>query len=451
MELLRYSDPMLRWISIVLSERFGHDFKLEQHDRNSLRLFLANDRHEVVFAQNPTIFTRSDSNLHFSSWDAESDGWFSVLGSPIPAPGVEAIRSPLIKKIPNGIYVSYDIIGLAYWMLSRQEEIGRTDLDIHSRFPAASSHAFKNGYLERPIVDEWLNVLGQIIEQTWPGIVLKQNQFAINVSHDVDVPSRYGFLSWRKLIRAMIGDLVRRRELKAPLFAPIIRIKGRRELHAADPANTFDWIMSNSEKKGLRSAFYFISKKFDLHSDGYDIDSPAIRSLLKRIHKRGHEIGLHPSYYAYRNPEVIAEEANRLRRICFEEGIDQNVWGGRMHFLRWEHPLTLRAWSDAKMDYDSTLCYADHPGFRCGTCFDYQAFDPVKQEILPLRIKPLIAMDVSIMEKCYLGLGDGKDAIQYIQKIKSICGKVGGTFSLLWHNCNLASNNRKRLYCAALS
>jgi hypothetical protein len=52
----------------------------------------------------------------------------------------------------------------------RVEEIGRTDLDNHERFPATSSHAFKHGYLDRPVVDEWLHLLGQVIQRQWPGV-----------------------------------------------------------------------------------------------------------------------------------------------------------------------------------------------------------------------------------------------------------------------------------------
>jgi len=46
----------------------------------------------------------------------------------------------------------------------------------------------------------------------------------------------------------------------------------------------------------------------------------------------------------------------------------------------------LRAWADAGMDYDSTLSYADRPGFRCGTCSEYPAFDPVAGEAPTARL-----------------------------------------------------------------
>src|SRR5690606_8120227 len=119
-------------------------------------------------------------------------------------------------------------------------------------------HAFKHDYLERPIVDEWLHILGKVIQRQWPGLPLKQHRFSMKVSHDVDAPSSYGFCSAKGLIRRMAGDVLKRRDFKSAALGPWIRINSWYRLHSADPANTFDWIMDQSEKHGLTSAFYFI-------------------------------------------------------------------------------------------------------------------------------------------------------------------------------------------------
>ncbi|MNI43515.1 hypothetical protein D3C73_978460 [compost metagenome] len=336
-------------------------------------------------------------------------------------------------------------------MLTRQEEIGRTDLDAHGRFPATSSHAFEHDYLERPVVDEWLHVLGLVIQQTWPNLRLKKNQFAIKVSHDVDSPSLYGFKSWYTVGRMMAGDLLKRRDFRAFATAPFIKFGTASKLHTADPFNTFEWIMDQSEMNNQVSAFYFISGRTDPNRDAdYDLEHPAIRQLMRRVHARGHEIGLHPSYASYRSPEIINAEFKRLRKVAREEGISQSEWGGRMHYLRWDHPITLRAWANAGMDYDSTLGYADRPGFRCGTCFEFPAFDPVLCEVLPLRIRPLVAMECTIIDDIYLGLGVGKQAQQKLQELKVVCAKVSGCFTVLWHNSSLNSSCLREMYSQAV-
>ena len=45
-------------------------------------------------------------------------------------------------------------------------------------------------------------------------------------------------------------------------------------------------------------AFYFIAGGNHPNDAWYRIDQPVIRRLLRRIHERGHEIGIHFSYMA---------------------------------------------------------------------------------------------------------------------------------------------------------
>jgi hypothetical protein len=274
----------------------------------------------------------------------------------------------------------------------------------------------------------------------------------MRVSHDVDGPSRYAFRSWLGVARAMAGDILNRGDLVTALRAPWIKFASDDRLHPSDPANTFDWIMDVSERYGLKSAFYFISGRTAPQFDAdYELEHPAIRALMRRIHQRGHEIGLHPSYDTYQTPSAIMAEAQRLRVIAESDGIHQSEWGGRMHFLRWEQPATLRAWDAAGMDYDSTLGYADQIGFRCGTCHEYTAFDPVDQIKLRLRIRPLVIMDRTIIEQKYMGLETGKKALSKLISTKNSCRKVNGCFTLLWHNTQLMTHDEKILYQKIIS
>ncbi|WP_454735619.1 polysaccharide deacetylase family protein [Cupriavidus necator] len=441
----------LSWLQRILAERFGHDFQLQGTDAGFVRLSLAvSGQGSIEIAADPGTFRRADSALACTTWDALAEGWQPALPGPLPAPGLARAPSPLIEATPTGYRIHYDVLGLSYWMLSRQEEVGRTDLDNFNRFPASASHAHKHGYLERPVVDEWLHILGQVIGRQWPGLQFRQLRASMRVSHDVDVPSRYGFGSAARMVRRMAGDILIRRDVRSVLQAPAIRIKTRTALHPTDRVNTFDWIMDVSERHGLVSAFYFICGRTDPSKDAdYEPEHPAIRGLMQRIHARGHEIGLHPSFNTYQAPAAVQAEANRLRRICEQEKIEQAVWGGRMHYLRWEHPTTMLGWEQAGMTYDSTLSYADHAGFRCGTCFEYPAFDPVAGKALNLRIRPLIAMEGTVMG--YMGLGTGEAAWKKFRELKDTCTAVNGCFTMLWHNSSLGNADERDLYQAVIA
>lgn len=441
-----FTDSELRWLEVVFLERFGHPFEISESE-GSLIMLLRGSEGRVVFDTLDPVFHQSRSDFPCNHWDAKSEGYIAPVKAYLPAPGSVEPVLPLISCRGRDVFVHYDIPGLVYWMLTRLEEIGRKDLDDHSRFPANSSHAFKHGYLERPIVDEWLCILGQVIKRVWPQIVLKKHTFEMKVSHDVDGPARYAFQRVGGLIRTMGGDLIRRKDVKSAFMGPWVWLNSRREIHPRDPANTFDWLMEQSEKHGLTSAFYFICGRTDSAKDAlYDPEMPQIRELMKKLHQRGHEIGLHPSYNTYQAPELISQEANRLRKVCREEGIDQDEWGGRMHFLRWDQAVTLKAWDDARMSYDSTLSYADRPGFRCGTCYEYPAFDVINGEFLGLRIRPLIAMDCTVIADRYLALGSTERAYKKFSELKERCQEVGGVFTLLWHNSYFSCDKDFEIY-----
>ncbi|RAH38223.1 polysaccharide deacetylase family protein [Halomonas sp. SL1] len=444
---MTFTPASLRWLETILEERYGLRLTLREEGQE-LTLALPGAEGRIRFDTLKPEFHQSRSDFPCGRWDAAGEGFTPALGEPLPTPAMAELPARMVEQAGQGdVVIHYDILGLTYWMLTRLEEVGRTDLDDHGRFPATSSHAYEHEYLERPIVDEWLNLLAQVIKIQWPGVELKKHQFSIKVSHDVDWPSRYGFKTWTSLLKTMGGDLLKRRQLQGLWVGPRVKLNSGEKLHPLDPANTFEWIMDESEKSGLTSAFYFISGRTDPGKDSdYELEHPAIRSLLHRINERGHEIGLHPSYGTYQAPQLIGQEFSRLKSVCEKEGISQSEWGGRMHFLRWEQPTTLQAWNDAGLNYDSTLSYADRPGFRCGTCFEYFAFNPLCQSALNVRVRPLVAMECTVIARRYLGLGASEEALNKFMELKEGCRKVGGCFSLLWHNTEFETQWKMDIY-----
>lgn len=441
----------LDWLAIVLRERLSRHLSLSPDRAGFIRMSVPGSDRRVRIRSDFDLFARGGSDLSCGAWSPDAEKWRGSMPSPLPAPGWQDRHGPLIESDALGYTIHYDLLGLTYWMLSRREEVGRTDLDSHGRFPATSSHAYKHGYLKRPIVDEWLAILAQVADRLWPNLERVSSNFSMRVSHDVDWASRYGFCSAGQLLRHAAGDALKRRDPRS-LMAPLIWRGSRTALHRADPFNTFDWIMDCSERHGLTSAFYFICGRTDPSKDAwYEPEHPAIRALMRRIHERGHEIGLHPSYNAYRNPEVVIDEARRLKRVCAEEGIEQAEWGGRMHFLRWETPTTWYGWEGAGMTYDSSLSYVDQAGFRCGTCFSYPAFDAVSNRTLRLRVIPLIAMEQSVIGSTGPDMDTGASALEEFVRLKNACRAVGGCFTLLWHNSQFDSADKRSLYKNLLS
>ena len=449
---MNYLHPeIIKWLGVLLFDRFGVDLELSQPKPGVLKLTARDQQGCIEFDKLYPDFYHCGNNPGYATWKLNTEEWHCALDSSLPMPGGECIVGPLVEIQYENTYCHYDIPGLCFWMLARIEELNNDSPDLHSRFSALSSHAYRNGYLERPVVDEWLHILRQMIRRQWPALNLSDSTFQILPSHDVDLPSAYTFKNRRTITRIIIGHLIKRRDIKLAWETCRVAFADKAQLHPLDPANTFDWIMSVSEKHNLKSAFYFIcGGKHKVFDADYRLEHPAMRELLNRISRRGHEIGLHPSYESINVRNSIIEEFSCLRQVCTEEGIQQTLWGGRMHYLRYIHPSTSRDLNSAGLNYDSSLGYADHAGFRCGTCFEFRSFDPVRMEMLDLKQRPLIMMEASIISTAYMGLGTGEKALKKIRELKDSCKAVKGNFTVLWHNSELHSDDKRALYEAAL-
>ncbi len=349
------------------------------------------------------------------------------------------------------IRLGVDIFGSAFFMLTRYEEVVKSDRDEHDRFPAVASLAYQEGFLERPIVNEYLEILWTCMKRLWPGLRRKRRQYRVLLSHDVDHPLAVAGQPLSVLIRGCAGDAIVRRDLNLALR----RIHGyRRSVQgdfSADPLNTFSYIMDLSEKIGVRSAFYIMTA--EAHSDfdrAYSTDHPWIRALMRSIAERGHEIGFHGSYYSYLDGAKTRREVSTLRGVLTEEGVTDSTMGGRQHYLRWQAPITWAIWHDTGLSYDSTLTFPDHVGFRCGSCYEYSTYEVVARRKMQLVERPLVIMDAALLD------GDSGDMAQTQAYAKAlglsqICRMFGGDFSLLWHNSSLGSKWQQRLYESIIS
>ena len=348
------------------------------------------------------------------------------------------------------IKLGLDIFGSVFFQLTRYEEIVCPTRDAHGRFPAAATLAHGEDFLSRPLANEYVEVLWEALRRLWPRLRRRRRVFTESLSHDVDSPF-YPETSTPRVLKAVLGDVARRhdRGLARSRLRTLRRPRNAAVDHTGDPYDTFDYIMNLSERRGLRSAFYFIAGTTNPARDGtYALDDPWIGRLLQRIHERGHEIGLHPSYESFRDPGVIRSEHDALLRTCGRLGFEPRAaLGGRQHFLRWENPTTWRAWEQAGMSYDSSLGFPDQTGFRCGVCIDYPVFDLLARQPLKLYERPLLVMEQALLRD---GAPTDRQGPETVARLRDRCKLFDGNFTLLWHNSRLASRHERDLYADAI-
>ena len=353
-----------------------------------------------------------------------------------------------IEYSNKNIHIPVDIFGSSFFMLSRYEEVVSKEKDRHDRFSAGSSISFREKFLNRPIVNEYLEILWSAMKTLWAGIERKERKFQMVLSHDVDRPFQFAFMRFFNLTKLLGADIIKRRSIKAAFgsLANYIAVKSGNV--KKDPYNTFDMIMDLSESIGVKSCFYFISDSSDNRINGdYNIDHPYIVEIMKKIKKRGHEIGLHLSYDSFLSAGKIKDEFDKLVNICFENGIEQERWGSRQHYLRFSVPQTWSGLADAGICYDSSVGFADHAGFRCGVCYDFPVYDVLKRKRLSIIERPLIVMERTVLDSCYMNLNDIDIAARTIKELMDKVSLFNGNFVLLWHNNRFLKENERNLYC----
>jgi hypothetical protein len=448
--------PERLYIAEVLFQQFlGLEFNGRSHhgdevvvtDDSGKRLVLD----DTFFSDLDEPLLRQDKvpSLPLGRWGVAESGLEARMGTP---------DVPVLfgKPLANGRYIALgekeirlgiDVLGSAFFMLSRYEEAVSSQRDQYDRFPAAASVAYKAGFLERPIVNEYVEILWQCLKRLWPGLVRSERRFRVFLSHDVDQPLLLSNRTLLQVARTIAGDAIKRRSPLAAMKRPAQWAASRFLGPDYDPGYTFDYIMKSAEKHGLRSAFYFIpSLKAGPPDYRYGIRDPHISGLMSDIHARGHEIGYHASMETYLDSELIQEEVTLLRDAASQLGASQAAYGGRQHYLRVKVPVTLRYLAAAELAYDTTLGYADQAGFRCGVCWEYPFYDLEARRVLPILERPLIVMECSVIDREYMGLGSGEEAFKVMTRLAQTCRAFNGDFTLLWHNSRLILPAERRLF-----
>jgi hypothetical protein len=136
-----------------------------------------------------------------------------------------------------------------------------------------------------------------------------------------------------------------------------------------------------------------------------------------------------------------------LRRVAEAQGVQQERWGGRQHFLRWANPDTWRNWEAAGLSYDSTLAFSEAVGFRTGTSRPYRVFDLRARRPLRLVERPFQVMDVTLLSSMALSLEAARAAVM---DIAAQCRRYGGCLGILWHNNTLLRSAREQRWYASL-
>jgi hypothetical protein len=334
---------------------------------------------------------------------------------------------PVFFDSKEGTDFPFDIFAASFWLVSRYEEYLEHTPDEHGRFRASSSLAFRNGFLDKPVVDLWARELSRALLRKFRTIAFRGKQFKAILTIDVDQPFAYLGKNLLRSIGGIFNDIKETQNVTRR-YKTVTR-KNR------DPYDTFDYIKDQIGAHHSDVRFFFPVGKFSKYDKNPSWKNTAYRSLILKMAET-HVIGLHPSYKAGSDSLVLKEEYRRLTDIS-----GRVIANSRFHFIKLSMPSSYRSVMDAGISEDYSMGYPEEPGFRAGIARPFYFYDVLDEKQTALKVYPFQVMDVTLSQ--YKGM-DTVAAKKVINDIVSAIRMAGGTFISIWHNTSLLDDEEWR-------
>jgi len=409
-------------VDVILNEFLGLNYNVEYYNGKDYQILLSSDLKLIIKDFFWSNIDEKTGYLHQKYLPTTIEYYTNEL---CLEPNMPIIYGkPEIQIADTTIICNIDIFASSFFMLTRWEEAICKQKDKYHRFPEKQSLAQKFNFYHRPIVNEYTELLWNILQKAKINQQRKVHHYQVVPTHDIDF--LFKFINLFKLFKAIAGDIVNLKSINRAWKTLIDYGKIKRQ-KKHDPFDTFDYLMDISEQYNLKSHFYFIPGKISETNIHYNILNKKTIDVIKHILQREHIVGMHASYNSFNNIEQMKKEKERLQQIV------ENIEESRQDYLRFENPTTWQILNDLNIKLDSTIGYANTNGFRAGTCYTYSVFNIITRQKLNLKEMPLIFMEQAAI-RCNSNVEQFK--IQILQ-LKEKVQKYKGKFVILWHNNNI--------------
>lgn len=309
----------------------------------------------------------------------------------------------------------FDIFSAGFYLLSRYEEYLPHVKDDHGRFPAIESLAYKNGFLDEPVIDIWAYKFKQILLEKFPDLNFEKKEMKIHSL--IKVKQAYAF-KHRGFGRTIIGytnDLIKFK-MKRLVERTSVIFGSRR-----DPYDTFDWILNKTRNKHFVTFFFLLGDAL-VFEENTNTNRQKFKMLVKYVADYK-DVGLVFSFAALSNYSLLKKEKKRMEEITY-----RTLVGSLNAELLVKLPETYRNLVELEVQKDFTMVYDDIPGFRAGTCTPFLFYDLDYEIKTPLIIHPLAATTACFKDKY------ASDITKTFVKLMGSVEQVNGTFSMLFTN-----------------
>ncbi|MGM0651036.1 MAG: DUF7033 domain-containing protein, partial [Bacteroidota bacterium] len=297
-------------LSVLLHDFLGLNYEITINDNTDEYLIILPKKKEIIFKDGFFGKIENDDYLK-SNYLPDHPQYLKsdfCSGQNIPV----IYGNTNIDVSSNRITCGIDIFASAFFLLTRWEEMVCNRKDVHGRMPENDIYVKKYDLHRRPVVNEYLTFLWHMILKLEPGMKRKTAQYNPVITHDVDMLTRYANI--KQYLRAIAGDIVHRKN-------PLLWFKTSFDFLCyqvglkKDTYDTFDYLMTISERYQLTSHFYFMPGKPGAKEVKYDISGKRAENTINNIKDRQHIVGLHGTYNAYNNARLFGKELDRIKKL----------------------------------------------------------------------------------------------------------------------------------------
>lgn len=322
----------------------------------------------------------------------------------------------------------FDIFAASFYLLSRYEEYLPHQKDMYERYAYENSLAYKAGFLNKPLVNIWLQEFKALLQAQFPALSTRSSTFNFLPTYDIDEAYSYKHKDWKRSAGAAIKDLLRGDWRRFRLRRKVLN----NEL--ADPFDSYEWIDNLHRPYQLKPRYFFLvaeqTGKFDRNILPKEI---ALHTLIRQ-HADKYDIGIHPSWQSGDDSLLIQQEKERVEHI-----IQKKIVASRQHFIRFTLPDTYRHLIESGIKKDFSMGYGSINGFRASVASPFYWYDLGTDQATYLLLYPFCYMEAnSFFEQKY----SSQQALAEMRYFYSEVKKVNGTFITIWHNTFLGTDKR---------
>jgi hypothetical protein len=334
-----------------------------------------------------------------------------------------------------------DLLASAFFWLTRYEETLIQECDELGRIPEDRLLCIRENCYSRPLVDEYTEVLHQLLNRFGYRIHTKREAFRVLITHDVDsgIPVKGKPEHFENGLRSFYREVVREHRVRAGLTDCLQQFAigmGWRSY-----VDSFHGIVQTDKRYGYTSHFFIMANGTHSKDAQYDIYSEYSRNIIRAIESCGGQLGLHLGINSHKCPNQFEKEWSNIREV-----FPDTLSASRSHFLVLRIPDTWKKLAEVGCRVDTTLGFSKYMGFRAGTSRPFRPFDMVNQRVISVWEYPLILMDKNLFALSVHS--DAKRMEQAFQVIDKVAAH-GGCLVINWHNVYYFSDY-KSMYTAIL-